>query len=644
MCSETPEDEGKSSRSSSSSKNKAVPPLTHEPSSVDDTTTASARATSTMTTTNSNSNTTASAKPSSKRSEPAQIRRRSKRTKQTDVASLRRHNAAARTAVSSSSSSPSQPRSKRRSRAKAKHDADKTSGGVQAILPSLAIMGVLAFAVMARMGFRGRADVAGIDLGTTNSVVCVQSPTTTKDGGGVGKIECIPDPASGSPIVPSVVSFFDHAPGSGGGGGSGRSGSGESFSPNVVVGHEAKLRIDTHPHHTLYHAKRVIGRSFEHDAVSSLTEEVEFNVSPAPREEESDNDRSAAGDNADDSVVFRVPYHSTAADGTSTYKYLNVTPPKVGSYIVDHLISITQQFLGHENVRTAVIAIPAKFDAAQRIATVKAFTDAGVKVARILEEPTAAALAYGLDKKDGVNHIMVFDFGGGTLDVSILHVSDDGYVDVMGSDGDNRLGGADFDAAVAHALLEKDEGDKVVQRLTDSLEAIESRLKKEGIVDAEDDLEELLAEGCPVLEKVPPCTLSSFHTIGEKMKIGLSAYANGGGMVEEVCLGLSAEDQSKPDTVSAFCSALKPVKLTLTSKEYDAAVVDLYRRSMLPIQRILNDLNLKTDEIDEVVMVGGTTRMPKIRDLVRQELGVESLNTHIDPDLTVAYGAASVID
>ena len=361
-------------------------------------------------------------------------------------------------------------------------------------------MGVLAFAVMARMGFRGRADVAGIDLGTTNSVVCVQSPTTTKDGGGVGKIECIPDPANGSPIVPSVVSFFDHSPGSGGGG-SGRSGSGASDSPNVVVGHEAKLRIDTHPHHTLYHAKRVIGRSFEHDAVRSLMEEVEFNVSPAPREEESVDERSAAGGNAENSVVFRVPYHSTAADGTSTHKYLNVTPPKVGAYIVDHLISITQQFLGHENVKTTVIAIPAKFDDAQRIATVKAFTNAGVKVARILEEPTAAALAYGLDKKDGVNHIMVYDFGGGTLDVSILHVSDGGYVDVMGSDGDDRLGGADFDAAVAHALLEKDDGDKVVQRLTDSLEAIESRLKKEGIVDADDDLEELLAEGCPVLER-----------------------------------------------------------------------------------------------------------------------------------------------
>lgn len=564
-----------------------------------------------------------------------QIRRRTKRTKQIDVASLQKHNAAVRLQTSKSSSSS--PKTKRRSRAKAKHEADKPSGGVEAILPSLGIVAVLGFAVMAKMGFRGRADVAGIDLGTTNSVVCVQSPLESAGQGGVGKIECIPDPASGSPIVPSVVSFLDHGPGSGSGSGSGASGDDR---PNVVVGHEAKLRIDTHPHHTLYHAKRVIGRSFSHDSVKSLMEEVEFNIVPVVEEET----EATSGSEEEEGVAFRVPYHSTAPDGTDTHKYLNIKPQQVGSYIVDHLISMTKKFLEHENVKTAVIAIPAKFSNEQRIATVQAFTDAGVKVARILEEPTAAALAYGLDKKDGVNHIMVYDFGGGTLDVSILHVSDGGYVDVMGSDGDNRLGGADFDAAVAHALMKKDGGEKTVQRVTDALETIEAKLKEEGVVDAEDDLEGILAEGCPVMEATPPCTLSSFHTIGEKMKIGLSAYPDGGGVVEENCLGLLAKDQSKPETIGEFCSALKPIKLSLSSKEYDAAVADLYRRSMLPIQRLLEDLNLKTDEIDEVVMVGGTTRMPKIRDMVQKELEIKSLNTHIDPDLTVAYGAASVID
>ena len=475
MCSKTSEEtDSKSKRQEkeSASSSDVVPPLSAEPVVVD----------------------TKNMSPSS-----PQIRRRTKRIKQGDVASLQKHNAAVKLQAKRTSASAS-PKTKRRSRAKAKHEADKPSGGVEAILPSLGIVAVLAFAVMAKMGFRGRADVAGIDLGTTNSVVCVQSPLESAGQGGVGKIECIPDPANGSPIVPSVVSFLDHAPGSGSGGN-------VDDRPNVVVGHKAKMRIDTHPHHTLYHAKRVIGRSFEHDSVKNLMEEVEFNVV-----------------NEEESVAFRIPYHSTAADGTDTHKYLHIKPQQVGSYVVDHLISMTKKFLGHENVKTAVIAIPAKFSNEQRIATVQAFTGAGVKVARILEEPTAAALAYGLDKKDGVNYIMVYDFGGGTLDVSILHVSDGGYVDVMGSDGDNRLGGADFDAAVAHALMDKDGGEKTVQRVTDALERIETKLKKEGVVDAEDDLEELLGRGVPSIGRdtsLHPLIVSHYWRKNEDWPFGV---------------------------------------------------------------------------------------------------------------------------
>ena len=497
MCSKTSEEtDSKSKRQEkeSASSSDVVPPLSAEPVVVD----------------------TKNMSPSS-----PQIRRRTKRIKQGDVASLQKHNAAVKLQAKRTPASAS-PKTKRRSRAKAKHEADKPSGGVEAILPSLGIVAVLAFAVMAKMGFRGRADVAGIDLGTTNSVVCVQSPLESAGQGGVGKIECIPDPANGSPIVPSVVSFLDHAPGSASG-----SGGNVDYRPNVVVGHKAKMRIDTHPHHTLYHAKRVIGRSFEHDSVKTLMEEVEFNVVPAPlEEEETGADADASGVNTDEgeSVVFRVPYHSTAADGTDTHKYLHIKPQQVGSYVVDHLISMTKKFLGHENVKTAVIAIPAKFSNEQRIATVQAFTGAGVKVARILEEPTAAALAYGLDKKDGVNYIMVYDFGGGTLDVSILHVSDGGYVDVMGSDGDNRLGGADFDAAVAHALMDKDGGEKTVQRVTDALERIETKLKKEGVVDAEDDLEELLGRGVPSIGRdtsLHPLIVSHYWRKNEDWPFGV---------------------------------------------------------------------------------------------------------------------------
>mmetsp|Transcript_26105 Transcript_26105/g.77253 ORF Transcript_26105/g.77253 Transcript_26105/m.77253 type:complete len:581 (-) Transcript_26105:1626-3368(-) len=556
-------------------------------------------------------------------------RRRSKRDKQATVAaaiSARRMQQEKKIRVA-----------RRKSVARKKHESDAKSGGVEALIPSLIGMSLLVVVVMAKMGFRGRANVAGIDLGTTNSVVCVQAPAKS-----VGDIECIPDPSSGSPIVPSVVSFLDHInlakP---------KNPTGDAeldpHPSNVVVGSAAKARIDTHPHHTLYHAKRVIGRSFSHETVHDLVQEVEFEVVDSQAEQSRVND-----DTDDDSVRFRVPYHApdSTGSGTEIKSHLTVKPQQVGSYIVNHLIQMTKRHLGHDNVRSAVIAIPAKFDQEQRIATIEAFKNAGITVARVLEEPTAAALAYGLDKKDGVNHIMVYDFGGGTLDVSILHVSDGGYVDVMGSDGDDRLGGADFDSAVAHFLLGKDGGDGAVARVASALKAVEKRLQQEKggtDLDAAEDLEEILAEACPVLEVTPACTLSSFHTIGEKLKIALSDHPSGGGVAMEQCLGLRAS-AALPGTVEELCALLQPVQLTLTSSEYDNAVGELYQKSMLPIRRLLADLNLETDEIDEVVMVGGTTRMPMIRELVRKELGVPSLNTHIDPDLTVAYGAASVID
>ena len=312
------------------------------------------------------------------------------------------------------------------------------------------------------MGFRGRATVAGIDLGTTNSVICVQKPDK-----GVGEIECIPDPSNNSPIVPSVVSFLEHW--------ERKVGPSSKISSqllphpsHVVVGQAAKRRIDSHPHHTLYQAKRVLGRPASDPSVAELSQEVEFGVHT----------------HNDDQVFFQVPDTP-----------LPISPQQVGSYVVHHLMQITQQFLGHDNVKSAVICVPAKFNTAQRQGTYEAFRAAGVSVARVVEEPTAAALAYGLHRKAGVDYILVYDFGGGTLDVSLLHVSD-GFVDVMGSDGDDRLGGADFDAAVSHFLLRQRGGQAIVDRVAAQLR----RLEEPGV-----DLEERLAAECPVLSETPLC-------------------------------------------------------------------------------------------------------------------------------------------
>jgi molecular chaperone DnaK (HSP70) len=413
---------------------------------------------------------------------------------------------------------------------------------------------------MAKMGFRGRASVAGIDLGTTNSVICVQQLEK-----GVGKIECIPD-EFGNVIVPSVVSFS---------------------SKETVVGRAAKQLIESHPLSTIYQAKRVLGRPFTDPSVTHFQNEVEFLLR----------------ENDDGEVVFHVGNHQT------------ITPIQVGSRVVKHLLQMTNRYLGHENVKSAVICVPAKFDALQRQATVQAFREAGVSVQRILEEPAAAALAYGLHHKDGVDFILVYDFGGGTLDVSLLQVSGDGFVDVMGSDGDDRLGGADFDSAIAHYWLQQHPS--VVERVHRHLPHMEHT-----------DL--------PCLQDHPLCTASSFHTIGEQLKIQLSSSSNA--TVQAQCLGL------EHDVDDIACSSLRPITLELTPALYAQIVQPLLDRSVAPIHRLLHDFQLSSHDIDEVVMVGGTTRMPQIRQLVQEALINSKVNTHIDPDITVAYGAASVID
>ncbi|KAL7529333.1 hypothetical protein ACHAWF_002940 [Thalassiosira exigua] len=545
---------------------------------------------------------------------------------------------------------------KKQSKMASKHGDDAPSGGIDALLPSLIGVVILGVVIMARLGFKGRATVAGIDLGTTNSVVCVQIPggsgrggrsMSGTAGGMVGSVECVPDPATGSPVVPSTVSFLDalrH----------------RSFPHrltkeerekewpelvphpvDVVVGRAAKDRIDGHPHHTIYHAKRIVGREYGHESVEALRGEVDYVVVPR----DGDGDRGMKSD-----AAFKVPYHmppsSSASDAPAASSAL-LSPSEIGAYVVHHLRSIARDHLGHDNVRSAVIAVPAKFDRIQRDATVRAFELAGLAVARILEEPVAAALAYGLHKKDDVRHVLVYDFGGGTLDVSLLYVGEGGYVEVLGSDGDEGLGGADFDAGVARWLTKEKGGEAMVQDAAEAVRRIEEGMASADVEADPADVEDHIEEACPKLKEVPLCTTSSLHTMGERMKIALSEHpGEPGATAEGTCHRLPPRkpDEGVPVSAEELCDAIVPTTLSLTLAEYDRAVSDLYDRSVLPVRRLLEDLTLQREEIDEVVMVGGTTRMPQIRELVRVELGKERLNVEIDPDLTVAYGAASVID
>jgi hypothetical protein len=278
---------------------------------------------------------------------------------------------------STTSTTTKKKRKSTKSKALQRHGKDAPSGGMEALIPSFIGLGVLVFAVMAQRGFRGRASVAGIDLGTTNSVICIQAPSKS-----VGAIDCVPDPDTGSPIIPSVVAFLE--PHERKVGPSSKTPSKLTPHPSyVMVGHRAKQRIDSHPHHTLYNAKRVLGRPSSDEAVKMLQNEVEFKITTT---------------NESDEVVFQVDDDVV------------IPPHQVGSYVVNHLMQLAKDFLGHDNVHSAVLAVPAKFDPLQRQRTMEAFKNAGITVARVLEEPTAAALAYGLHKKEGVEKILVYDF------------------------------------------------------------------------------------------------------------------------------------------------------------------------------------------------------------------------------------------
>jgi len=542
-------------------------------------------------------------------------------------------------AVSKKIEAPKKKKKKKSSKALKRHGKDNPSGGLESLIPSLIGVAVLVTAVMAQRGFRGRASVAGIDLGTTNSVICVQRPAK-----GVGIIDCVEDPLTGSPIIPSVVSVYDSHKEAGEikvGPSSKTKTLLDPHPTRVVVGHAAKRRINTHPHQTLYNAKRVLGRPHDDVAVEVLKREVEFVIEKEeerPSDDESDSDkRRRATTTAPLEAAFRVESE------------IVLSPQQVGGYVVNFLMQLSREFLGHDNVKSAVLAVPAKFDAHQRRRTFEAFKLAGVTVARVLEEPTAAALAYGLHKKEGVEKILVYDFGGGTLDISILHVSE-GYCDVMGSDGDDRLGGADFDTSVAHHLTQQHSS--VLENLSAYSNNNSNNMDS---ATHDDDMAELLASSCDrITDDLPLCSVSSFHTLGEKVKISLSEQQqqqmDGETQQEFIvartkCLALPPlTAETKSSSLESMCESLYEETLEMNLEEFDEVCKPLFDRSVIPATRLVEDLTLQMKEIDEIVMVGGTTRMPQIRELVRQAFPDAQLNTHIDPDITVAYGAASVID
>ncbi len=368
--------------------------------------------------------------------------------------------------------------------------------------------------------------VIGIDLGTTNSCIAFMD----------GKDAKVIENAEGARTTPSMVAFAE---------------SGER-----LVGQAAKRQAVTNPENTLFAIKRLIGRRFDDKASKRFNDLVPYQV--------------VAGENGDAWVEARGEKYS---------------PSQASSFTLRKLKEDAEAYLG-DTVDQAVITVPAYFNDAQRQATKDAGKIAGLEVLRIINEPTAAALAYGLDKKN-TGIIAVYDLGGGTFDVSILEIGD-GVFEVKSTNGDTFLGGEDFDQRVIDYLADE--------------------FKKENGIDLRQD----------------KLALQRLKEAGEKAKIELSSS-----MQTEINLPFVTADQSGP----------KHLNIKLTRAKLEALVDDLVQRTVDPCKAALKDAGVSAGEIDEVILVGGMTRMPKIAETVKSFFGREP-HRGVNPDEVVALGAA----
>jgi len=368
--------------------------------------------------------------------------------------------------------------------------------------------------------------VIGIDLGTTNSCVAFMD----------GKEPRVLENAEGARTTPSMIAFTKDG--------------------QRLVGQPAKRQAVTNPENTLYAVKRLIGRRFDDPEVTKMIKTAPFKIIKA--------------DNGD--AWLEV-------DGEKK------SPAQISAMILQKMKETAESFLG-EKITKAVITVPAYFNDSQRQATKDAGKIAGLEVERIINEPTAAALAYGLDKKSS-GTVIVYDLGGGTFDVSVLEI-DDGVFEVKSTNGDTFLGGEDFDARIIDYLADE--------------------FKKEQSIDLRQD----------------KLALQRLKEAAEKAKIELSSTTQ-----TEVNLPFITADASGP----------KHLQITLSRAKLESIVADLVKRTIDPVKSALKDAGLKASDIDDVIMVGGMTRMPKIIETVKDFFGKEP-HKGVNPDEVVADGAA----
>ncbi len=368
--------------------------------------------------------------------------------------------------------------------------------------------------------------IIGIDLGTTNSCVAIMEGSQAK----------VLENAEGARTTPSVVAF--------------------SSENEKLIGQPAKRQAVTNPENTIFAVKRLIGRNFDDQTVKKDIEAAPFKI-----------------------------VNSEKGDAWIEAKGEKYSPSQISAFILQKMKETAEKYLG-QAVTKAVITVPAYFNDAQRQATKDAGKIAGLEVLRIINEPTAASLAYGLDKKQN-KKIAVYDLGGGTFDVSILELGD-GVFEVKSTNGDTFLGGEDFDNAIVEYLITEFKKDSGIDLKTDKL------------------------------------ALQRLKEAAEKAKIELSAAEQ-----TDINLPFITADKTGP----------KHINLKMTRAKLEALVEDLISRTIPPCKTALNDAGISASDIDEIVMVGGMTRMPKVINEVKNFFGKEP-NKSVNPDEVVAMGAA----
>ena len=368
--------------------------------------------------------------------------------------------------------------------------------------------------------------VIGIDLGTTNSCVAIMEGSQAK----------VLENAEGARTTPSVVAFTEEK--------------------EKLIGQPAKRQAVTNPENTIFAVKRLIGRNFEDPTVKKDIEAAPFKI-----------------------------VNSEKGDAWIEAKGEKYSPSQISAFILQKMKETAEKYLG-QAVTKAVITVPAYFNDAQRQATKDAGKIAGLEVLRIINEPTAASLAYGLDKKQN-KKIAVYDLGGGTFDVSILELGD-GVFEVKSTNGDTFLGGEDFDNAVVEYLISEFKKDSGIDLKTDKL------------------------------------ALQRLKEAAEKAKIELSAAEQ-----TDINLPFITADKTGP----------KHINLKMTRAKLEALVEDLIAKTIPPCKTALKDAGISASDVDEVVMVGGMTRMPKVISEVKNFFGKEP-NKSVNPDEVVAMGAA----